>query len=184
MKKISFFDFIGIIETYFRGVKFLDKSVNAYFQRGQKDILFTNKGRTALKAMIEDLNLKNSEIIIPSFICSDVFVPLFTQQLGVFGKFLQSEIDLFFENIPAEIKFIDQKLNEQNLTCKSIHKIYKNYKLKLGDNYEIVSGSYNRNCRRNIRKAESSGFSVKAGMTLRIPTDVNEIVNKFNRLNS
>ena len=36
----------------------------------------------------------------------------------------------------------------------------------------------------NANNIGKGRFSVKAGMTLRIPTDVNEIVNKFNRLNS
>ncbi len=43
------------------------------------DMLFTSSGRTALQAVIEDLNLKNSKIILPAFICKDVFSTLIKQ---------------------------------------------------------------------------------------------------------
>jgi len=43
------------------------------------DILFTNSGRAALQAAFEDLNLKNTKIILPAFICYDVFSTLFKQ---------------------------------------------------------------------------------------------------------
>src|SRR3989344_2047823 len=41
-----------------------------------KEILFTSSGRSALQAAIQDFNLKNSKMIIPSFICGDVFYSL------------------------------------------------------------------------------------------------------------
>ena len=42
-----------------------------------RKVLFTNSGGASLQAMIEDFKLQNSVIILPSFICPDVFVPLF-----------------------------------------------------------------------------------------------------------
>lgn len=44
-----------------------------------KDILFTNSGRSSLQAIIEDFNLKNSEMAVQSFICSDFFSPFLLQ---------------------------------------------------------------------------------------------------------
>lgn len=42
----------------------------------KSEILFTNSGRSAIQAAIEDFKLENSAMILPSFICSDVFSPL------------------------------------------------------------------------------------------------------------
>lgn len=43
------------------------------------DRLFTNTGRSALQAIVEDFKLQDSKMIISSFICSDVFSPLLIQ---------------------------------------------------------------------------------------------------------
>lgn len=43
------------------------------------DVLFTNSGRAGLQAIIEDFKLQDSKIIIPSFICSNVFSQLLIQ---------------------------------------------------------------------------------------------------------
>jgi len=45
----------------------------------KSDILFTNSGRSGIQAIIEDFKLQNSKMIIPSFICSNVFSTLFIQ---------------------------------------------------------------------------------------------------------
>lgn len=44
----------------------------------EKKFIFTDMGRTAFKIIIEKLNLENSEIIFPAFIC-DIFYPIFKQ---------------------------------------------------------------------------------------------------------
>ena len=46
---------------------------------GSKNLLFTNSARSSLQAIVEDFNLKNSEMAIQSFICSDFFSPFLIQ---------------------------------------------------------------------------------------------------------
>jgi len=78
-----------------------------------KDILFTNSGRSSLQAVIEDFNLKNSSIILPAFICYDVFSSLLKQN-----------------NINPIL--IDCPKNSFNITLKDIKKAYdKNKKNKI-----------------------------------------------------
>ncbi len=80
------------------------------------EILFTNSGRSALQALIEDFNLKNSKMIIPSFICSNVFSTLFLQN-----------------NIYPIL--IDSPKNSFNITFSDIKKAYETEKNK----FEIKS---------------------------------------------
>jgi dTDP-4-amino-4,6-dideoxygalactose transaminase len=85
------------------------KYIEKYF--AGKDVLFTYSGRSAIQAMIEDFDLKNSKIIIPSFICSNVFVPLFLQN------------DIF----PV---LVDCPKNSFNIAFKDIKKVYSKEKNK------------------------------------------------------
>ena len=71
----------------------------------KSDILFTNSGRAALQAAIEDLKLENSHILLQSFICSDVFSPLLIQN-----------------NIKAIL--IDSPKTSFNITFNNIKKAY------------------------------------------------------------
>ena len=55
-------------------------NIKQYFKKNyQQDILFTSSGRSALQALITDLKLKNAFMILPAFICKDVFSVLFKQ---------------------------------------------------------------------------------------------------------
>lgn len=53
-------------------------SVREYFSGcfPKSELLFTSSGRSALQAVVEDFNLRNTSMVLPSFICSDVFSPL------------------------------------------------------------------------------------------------------------
>ena len=66
-----------------------------------KEILFASSGRSALQAAIKDFSLKNSKIIIPSFICADVFYSLFkTNNIAhVFIDCPKKSFNLSFSNI-------------------------------------------------------------------------------------
>ncbi len=52
---------------------YLKKKLYSYFP--DKQIVFTDMGRTAFKIIIEKLNLRNSKIIFPAYIC-DIFYPI------------------------------------------------------------------------------------------------------------
>ena len=51
----------------------LREKLSFYFPR--KKIIFTDMGRSAFKIIIEKLNLKNSQILFPAYIC-DIFYPI------------------------------------------------------------------------------------------------------------
>lgn len=80
MRTISFSDIIGITRTMFKSEKRLDAEIERFFKKQfSGDMLFLDHGSSALQAFIEDFQLQGSEIILPSFICSDVFVQLCIQ---------------------------------------------------------------------------------------------------------
>jgi len=80
MRKIGLVDLVGVIKFYLQSKKTLDKDINSIFKEQFKsDFVLVKQGRTAMQALIEDFNLKGSEIILPSFICSDIFANLFIQ---------------------------------------------------------------------------------------------------------
>jgi len=75
------------------------------------DILFTNSGRSGLQAIIEDFRLQDSKMILPSFICSDVFSTLF----------LQNNIEPILVDCPKD---------SFNVTFRDIKKAYNSCKNK------------------------------------------------------
>ena len=78
MKKILLSEVFGITRNYLKSNNELDLKMNDFFRKQfSGDFLFTNRGMTAMQALIDDFNLKGSEIIVPDFICSDVFSNLF-----------------------------------------------------------------------------------------------------------
>jgi len=74
-----------------------------------KDILFTSSGRSAFQALIEDLKLEDTKMLIQSFICKEVFLPL-----------------LKSNNISPI--FIDSGKNNFNISLKDIKKASRNKK--------------------------------------------------------
>jgi len=50
--------------------EFLGKKLSVYFP--EKNFIFTDMGRSAFRIIVEKLNLKNSQILLPAFIC-DIF---------------------------------------------------------------------------------------------------------------
>ncbi len=76
----------------------LKEELSLYFPG--KNFLFTDMGRTAFRLIIEEFNLKNSQMLMPAFIC-DVFYPIL-KRYNIIPIFL--DIDLkTFNIIPEEI---------------------------------------------------------------------------------
>lgn len=94
-----------------------------------------------------------------------LYQPYFTQQLGVFSTTVctPAMINSFLAAIPKHFRYIDIQLNEQNHPEKPDMAIIKkpNYTLPLNKSYDSIYKDYNRNCRRNIIKAESAGLHIK-----------------------
>lgn len=59
----------------------------------QKQIIFTDMGRSALKIIIEKLGLSNSEILIPAYIC-DIFRPIL-EKYNIRPVFLDIDLKTF-----------------------------------------------------------------------------------------
>mgnify|MGYP001558859787 FL=1 len=80
MRKLTFHDILSIARLCLRREKSLDNQIAEFFMKSkQGNIVVLNRGRSAMQALIDDFNLHNSEMILPSWICSDVFVPLLMQ---------------------------------------------------------------------------------------------------------
>jgi dTDP-4-amino-4,6-dideoxygalactose transaminase len=77
----------------------LKKELSFYFPR--KKIFFTDMGRTAFRLIIEKLNLQNSQILFPAFIC-DIFYPIL-KEFNIQPVFLDIDLKTFHPKI-EEIK--------------------------------------------------------------------------------
>ena len=77
----------------------LQAKLSAYFP--EKQFIFTDMGRTAFRAVVEKLNLRNSEMLLPAYIC-DVFVPILTEY-RIKPVFLDIDLNTF-QIKPEEIK--------------------------------------------------------------------------------
>lgn len=107
-----------------------------------------------------------------------VHIPWFSQQLGIFGKnTTPADTDAFISSIPKSYKLIELKLNEQNSTSdyKKNTSPSINYILELEKDYAQTSKKYNRNCRRNLKKATESGLSIFTDLS---PKEFSEYVKQ------
>jgi hypothetical protein len=128
----------------------------------------------------EALILDDYKIVMPlpvkrKFGISYIYIPLFIQQLGLFGNALTEEmLELFLNNLPPKIKLADIILNEHNIMTSTRYLRHENtnYKLNINISYKVIKEHYNRNCQRNIRKAELSGLIFHEAIS----------INEFNNL--
>jgi hypothetical protein len=93
-----------------------------------------------------------------------LYQPAFTASLGIFGKNLtENLIENFIQSIPKKFRLIEIALNHGNIfsvpTGFSIHR--NNYTLSLNKDYSSLHSSYKENIRRNIKKAQQVGCTVK-----------------------
>ncbi|RLC39548.1 MAG: hypothetical protein DRH33_02510, partial [Candidatus Nealsonbacteria bacterium] len=80
----------------------------------EREIYFTDMGRSAFRLIIEKFNLQNSEILFPAFIC-DIFYPLF-KKYNLSPVFLDINLKTF--NIkPEEIEKKITKKTKAILVC-------------------------------------------------------------------
>jgi hypothetical protein len=93
-----------------------------------------------------------------------LYQPAFAASLGVFGKNLTEKlIEDFIQSIPKKFKLIEIALNYGNVfsvpTGFSILK--NNYTLSLNKDYPSLQSSYKENIRRNVKKAQQLGCTIK-----------------------
>lgn len=120
------------------------------------------------------LVLDNYKAVMPlpvrrKFGITYVYRPLFVQQLGPSGKNISQEVLTgFLHAIPDKIKLADIFLNESNPVPPDDYKRKenKNFILDIQKPYEQIEKGYNRNCRRNIKKAVSAGFTFTSTVSI------------------
>lgn len=67
----------------------------------EKQMVFTDMGRSAFKVIVEKLNLQNSEMLLPAYIC-DIFKPIL-EKYNIKPIFLDIDLETFHIK-PAEIE--------------------------------------------------------------------------------
>jgi dTDP-4-amino-4,6-dideoxygalactose transaminase len=76
-----------------------------------KQVVFTDMGRSAFKIIVEKLNLENTTMMLPAYIC-DIFYPIFKQYnikpifVDIDPKTFNLDIKKVRENITSEVKSI------------------------------------------------------------------------------
>ena len=94
-----------------------------------------------------------------------IYPPFFTQQLGVFFR-TNTEMfpsEDFVSAIPGAFRYVQMNLNQFNKPLNKLSikiKINSNHEIYIGRSYKEISASFNRNCLRNIKKAENAGLTV------------------------
>src|SRR3989344_7488671 len=80
----------------------LAQKIESYFPG--KQLIFTDMGRSAFKLIIEKLNLKDSEMIMPAYIC-DIFRPIL-EKYNIKPIFLDIDLETFH----IKIEEIEKKI--------------------------------------------------------------------------
>lgn len=126
----------------------------------EREIYFTDMGRTAFRLIIEKLNLKNSEILFPAYIC-DIFYPIL-KEYSIKPIFLDIEKETFNLKI-SEIEKKITKKTKAILIChtyglpielEKVLAIFAKYNLILiEDCAHAFGGKYNERFLGNFGKA-------------------------------
>ncbi len=98
-----------------------------------------------------------------------LYQPAFAAQLGLFGNNISSNLLLhFFQAVPKKFQYWDLSLNHQNLFALEQYPLYRrsNFVLALNKPYEVLYGQYRENTKRNIKKAENYGCSIKTAIEI------------------
>ena len=95
-----------------------------------------------------------------------IYPPLFTQQLGIFSPEMPSEklVNEFINLIISKYKYAQIRLNEYNPVneAQDYHvRQNNNHEIDLSFSYNTLFEKYNRNCKRNIKKAENCGLEIR-----------------------
>ncbi|HEY4874268.1 MAG TPA: GNAT family N-acetyltransferase [Puia sp.] len=93
-----------------------------------------------------------------------LYQPAFTASLGVFGNGLtETLVGDFIKAIPKKFKLIEISLNYGNSFSAptDFNMLRNNYTLSLNKDYDSLNSSYNKNIRRNIKKAQQYGCTIK-----------------------
>ena len=96
---------INNLLIFFSKSKNLKNKLAKFFPN--RNIVFTNKGRTAFQLAIEHLNLQNTEMIVPAYLCN-IFLPIFKKYniKPIYMDISLEDFNMKLENIPEKAKSI------------------------------------------------------------------------------
>jgi hypothetical protein len=101
-----------------------------------------------------------------------LYPPLFTQQLGIFSTDVPDVAltNRFLSLLPAKFKYVRIHLNEYNPVNKEQEyqvRLNNNHEIDLSFSYDRLYENFNRNCKRNIKKAENCGLKISQDISAR-----------------
>lgn len=108
-------------------------------------ILFTDSGRSAFKLAIQNLNLENSEMIIPAYVC-DIFEPILKKY-----NIKPTYLDINLKTFLADLSGIESRITPQTKSILICHtyglpmeldnvlKIAEKYNLKIIEDYAHIA---------------------------------------------
>ncbi len=121
------------------------------------------------------LVLNDYEAVMPltwnrKYGCYYLYQPFCCASLGVFGKDINAGIlETFLSAIPRKFRFWDIYFNHGNFFTLPGFKLYErmNYVLDLTPSYETIYSRFRDNIKRNIKKSEQLGCTLKTGFPVK-----------------
>ena len=93
------------------------------------------------------------------------YPPPYTQQLGLFSikHITEKDVAHFLSKIPAEYKYLEMNLNEQNPVSSTLFELSQGvtHLLNLNADYKNILANYSTQTKRNLKKAQTNSLSVK-----------------------
>jgi hypothetical protein len=93
-----------------------------------------------------------------------LYQPFFTASLGLFGRDITAQLlQTFLDAVPKRFRYCDTYLNASNLFAAAGFDLYERvtYVLPLAADYDSLYKEYRDNIRRNIRRAEQVGCTIR-----------------------
>lgn len=98
-----------------------------------------------------------------------LYQPFITAQLGLYGQSVTPALtDDFIKSIPPSFRYIDILLNAGNQPLSNAVSRRSNYILPLNRPYDTIADQYNENLKRNIKKSEQAGLTLKTNIDVEL----------------
>lgn len=98
-----------------------------------------------------------------------LYQPFITAQLGLYGQSVTPALtDDFIKSIPTSFRYIDILLNAGNQPLSNAVSRRSNYILPLNRPYDTIADQYNENLKRNIKKSEQAGLTLKTNIDVEL----------------
>lgn len=88
--------------------------------------------------------------------------PVFCQQLGVFAKNKDIDLDMFLDSIPKKYRYINFNLNRYNKNHSFRYSKRVNHELYLSSGKVPIANKYSKSTLKNIKRAQKNGIKVSS----------------------